>query len=162
MVAQPGHTLSTRTSLAIALLAALLVCGCGGAATDDAVKGAGKLVGAGGDDAGRAVPKFESQLDTGATALGDDAGRGSAAAAYERERYEQAVQSAFCEGWAIYQDYGGWPTSDEWYAIIEDSTRAYNPSYGRVYRLVSAAENFTYAVNSGNITAAQLEVACAF
>ena len=108
-------------------MAALLVCGCGaGGATDDAAKGAGKLVGIGSDDAGKAFPKFQNQFDTGASALGDDVGRGGATA-YERELYEQSVKTALCEGWAIYQDYGGWPTSDEWYEIIEDRMRAIQP-----------------------------------
>lgn len=160
-MAQPGRNPRTCASLAAAAVVAVLVSGCGGAggANDDIVKGAGKLV-LGSDDVERVVPKFESQFDTGGAVVGDDAARAGAAAAYYEDA-AQAMSTAFCEGWDIARDYGGWPTADEWYDIAEDRMRAYHPSYGFLYRMVSSMQNFAAAVQSGNIDAASLEAACA-
>jgi hypothetical protein len=140
-----------RRWLALTLAGAALLAGCGGGgAADDAVKGAAKVI-SGGDDAAR-----------GGVGLGDDAGRGlNPGLQQSAPRAEEVVQAAFCEGWNIYKAYGGFPSGDEWYeiALSRTQTLAYPPSVSRV---VSSVESVADAYESGNVTAAQLDVYCQF
>jgi hypothetical protein len=153
-------------SLTVALAAAAVIAGCGGgAAVDDIGRGAANAVGAGadealrggtafGDDGSRAFPTLTAPARRAATRVGT--------AGDELDRTAQATYDAFCEGWGIYKSTGGFPTPDQWAGIAEERIESVAIPYPVVVvRAVSAYQSVEYAFETGNVTAAQIDLFCA-
>jgi hypothetical protein len=162
------HLLRTRLVwLAAALLSIALVAGCGGGgATDDVAKGAAKVVdgaadeaiaGAGfGDDGGRALPPLSRQLRPPASRLATPRG-----ADVSVEEFNRLMGAAFCEGWAIYRNYGAFPSSAQWYEIAENRISAIVfPAPALVSQVAAAFEAVAYASETGDVAGAELDLYC--
>jgi hypothetical protein len=166
----PG-TLRSHGLLTAGVLVALTLAGCGGGgATDDAVRAVGKAAGAGGDealrgggatfdDSERALPRLGSGIEEPAERVA----AASAAAAVDRERVVSAMETAFCEGYGFYTQYGVFPTGDEWYDLIDSRVRqiAY-PVPAQIAGVASLYQSWSNAIETGDITTAAVESYCAF
>jgi len=134
------------SSLGITVALALLTAGCGpGAATDDAVRAVE-----------RGLPKLTK-------ALKQPARRAAATGARSSTEMEVALTAVFCEGYAIYRDYGGIPTPEEWYDLAAQRlASALFPAPAFLDQAISAYESVLGAVQSGQLAAARVDYFCQF
>lgn len=154
--------------VAVTLASAVIVVGCGGGgATDDAVKiisGTDEVARAAtpfSDDGERALPGLTTRLQQPTSRL--RAGSGTPPRLEAQRSAEEAVQAAFCEGWAIYKTYGAFPSSDEWYDILARRLQSFAFRYpAAVSQVISVYDTAAYAVETGDLAGAQLDLACRF
>jgi len=72
------------------------------------------------------------------------------------------MHTALC-AWSIYTDYGGFPTHDEWYEIAANRIgRTVVPYPAVVSRASSALETPVNAIETGDYTAARVDLYCQF
>jgi hypothetical protein len=165
MIPTPGRP---SRWLALALVAAGLAAGCGaGGASDDVVKAGVGALGAGtdealrggsafADDASRAYPSLTGPARRAAVETGTTGGEA------ELRHVADATYDAFCRGWAWYKTYGAFPTGDEWYDIAEDRIGSLAYRYPAIVtKAVRAYEAVEYGFDTGNIAAAEIDLACA-
>jgi hypothetical protein len=150
----------------LALAAAVLIIGCGGGgAADDIGRGAVSALGGGADEALRGGTAFADDGSRAYPALTAPARRAATrvgTAGDELDRTAQATYDAFCEGWGIYKTTGGFPTWDQWAGIAEERIESVAIPYPVVVaRAVSAYQSVEYAFETGNVTAAQIDLFCA-
>jgi hypothetical protein len=157
-------------SLFAALAVAGLLTACGeGAVTKPAANAAVKLLAGEADDAARVAfsndaarvfprlaPKLRQPAPRGATTAAAPA---NAAVA----KVQQAMSFAFCEAWAIYEDYGQLPTRDEWLDIAAYRLQAAAYRYPPVLsQVISTFNTIAYAVETGNVAVAEVDLYCQF
>jgi hypothetical protein len=157
--------------LAVALVSTILIVGCGGgSAADDVAKPVAKALGSGadegirgggfGDDAERAFPRLNQGLQQPARRV---AGATGTPTSLGVQRVAEATHIAFCEGWAIYRQYGGFPSGSEWYGIVANRIQAvaFAPP-AAVSQVVSVFETVVDAYETGDVASAQLDLYCQF
>jgi hypothetical protein len=157
-----------RTSrwLALALAVAALTAGCGGG-SDPVTKGAVRAISSAADEALRGGSAFADDASRAYPSLTAPARRaavetGTAGGGTELRHVGDATFDAFCQGWTWYKEYGGFPTADQWYGIAEQRIGSLAYRYPVIVtRAVSAYAAVEYGFETGNITAAQIDLACA-
>lgn len=154
-----------RAGLLITLaftLAGTTGCG-GGAAADDVARIAAKAV-------GEATPGERGIANAARSAVRKDISGpttrvASASSVAETEATAQALASAFCEGWAFAQEYGGWPPPDQWLQVAKAQVASRGvslvaPTLTAIDSAVGAFERTAAAYDAGDLTAASVEAFC--